>query len=86
MFLPIYQREAMWLAFGSGWPPVALKVGVGEVNAVSGGSWEQPLSGQEQDYVVCPDQPWLDGSNSGDGTVRQFVAMPLARATRWRPR
>ena len=30
-----------------------------------------------QDYLVCPHQPWLDGINSGDGVVRQFVAMPL---------
>jgi hypothetical protein len=27
--------------------------------------------------VVCPDQPWLDGINAGDGYIRQFVAMPL---------
>jgi hypothetical protein len=30
-----------------------------------------------QDYVVCPEQLWLDGINAGAGTVRQFVAMPL---------
>jgi len=29
-----------------------------------------------QDYIVCPDQPWLDGINAGDGFIRQFVAMP----------
>jgi hypothetical protein len=28
-------------------------------------------------YAVCPDQPWLDGINAGDGFIRQFVAMPL---------
>ena len=32
---------------------------------------------ESQDYVVCPDQPWLDGINAGDGYIRQFVAMPL---------
>jgi len=31
----------------------------------------------ENDYIVIPDQPWLDGINNGDGTVKQFVAMPL---------
>ncbi len=77
VFLPMYQREAMWLSFRAGWPPVALKVGVGKVNAISGKSWSEALDGGDQDYVVCPDQPWLDGINSGKGTIRQFVAMPL---------
>lgn len=27
--------------------------------------------------MVSPEQPWLDGIADGDGTVRQFVAMPL---------
>jgi hypothetical protein len=30
-----------------------------------------------QDYMVVPEQPWLDGFNTGDGVIRQFVAMPL---------
>ncbi|KAG9004744.1 hypothetical protein FRB94_002166 [Tulasnella sp. JGI-2019a] len=30
-----------------------------------------------QDYVVVPDQPWLDGFVSSDSEVRQFVAKPL---------
>ena len=30
-----------------------------------------------QNYVVLPDQPWLDGINAGDGFIRQFVAVPL---------
>ncbi|KAG9195371.1 hypothetical protein G6011_00492 [Alternaria panax] len=30
-----------------------------------------------QDYVVVPEQKWIDGIANGDGTVRQFVAMPL---------
>ena len=77
VFLPMYQREAMWLSFSADWPPVALKIGVGKVNAVSGKPWTDSLDARDQDYLVCPDQPWLDGINSGAGTVRQFVAMPL---------
>jgi hypothetical protein len=29
-----------------------------------------------QDYIVVPEQPWLDGIATTDGTVRQFVVMP----------
>jgi len=35
------------------------------------------LERTRQDYVVCPDQPWLDWMNAGDLYIRQFVAMPL---------
>jgi hypothetical protein len=30
-----------------------------------------------QDYIVVPDQPWLDGIVVESGQVRQFVAMPV---------
>jgi hypothetical protein len=77
-FIPMYQREALWLGFAAAaWKPNAVKVGVGMVNAVSGAAWDETLHDDEQDYVVCPDQPWLDGINAGDGYIRQFVAMPL---------
>lgn len=76
VMLPIYQREAMWLSFGSA-EPVALQVGVGMVSAVSGTAWSDRLRTDPQDYVVLPEQPWLDGINAGDGWIRQFVAVPL---------
>src|ERR1700754_432337 len=31
-----------------------------------------------QDYVVLPDQPWLDGIATSPGVVKQFVATKLA--------
>lgn len=74
VMLPVYQREAMWLSF-SAEAPSALKVGVGKVCAVSGNPWEDGLSQDPQNYLAVPLQPWLDGINSGDGTVRQFVAV-----------
>jgi hypothetical protein len=78
VFIPMYQREAMWLGFSRPqWKPCALKVGVGRVNAVTGEGWDDALHGEPQDYVVCPAQPWLDGIKQGGGTIRQFVAMPL---------
>ncbi|WP_371600602.1 hypothetical protein [Streptomyces sp. NBC_00564] len=77
VMLPVYLREAMWLSFGGTAEPAALQVGVGKVCAVSGKPWSSRLSRNPQNYVVLPRQPWLDGINSGKGTVRQFVAVPL---------
>jgi hypothetical protein len=78
VFIPMYQREALWLSFDAGaWPACAVKVGVGKVDAVTGAPWDEELHQKPQDYVVCPDQPWLDGIKAGKGIIRQFVAMPL---------
>lgn len=72
--VPLYQREALWLAFqGAAWKPNAVKVGVGGINAISGEGWDATLRADPQDYLVVPDQPWLDGINTGRGLVRQFV-------------
>lgn len=77
-FIPMYQREAMWLAFdGAYWHPNAIKIGIGKVNALTGKRWTKSLGRREQNYLVVPDQPWLDGINAGDGFIKQFVAMPL---------
>ncbi|MEU1271628.1 hypothetical protein [Streptomyces sp. NPDC005799] len=77
VMLPVYLREAMWLSFSGTAEPAALQVGVGKVCAVSGEPWSDRLSRNPQNYLVLPRQPWLDGINSGKGTVRQFVAVPL---------
>lgn len=76
IMLPIYQREAMWLSFDA-FEPAALQVGVGKVCAVSGLPWIDHLTGDPQNYVALPQQPWLDGINAGEGFIRQFVAVPL---------
>lgn len=76
VFLPMYQREAMWLSFQAT-TPHALKVAVGKVCALTGESWSERLHRSPQDYVVAPTQPWLDGIGIGKGRIRQFVAMPL---------
>ena len=75
--IPMYQREALWIGFENEWPPVAVTVAVGTVNAVSGKPAGKNLSADPQNYIVCPEQLWLDGINVGPATVRQFVAMPL---------
>jgi len=76
--VPLRQLEALWIGFeGSDWRPHAVMIGTGGINAVTGEPWEERLSTSPQNYVVCPDQPWLDGINAGDSFVRQFVATPL---------
>jgi len=78
VFLPMYQREAMWLCFhGLHHKPRAVKVAVGKVCAITGKPWSERLHRRPQDYLVTPPQPWLDGIAAGKGMIRQFVAMPL---------
>lgn len=78
--IPMYQREALWLGFrGAAWKPNAVKIAVGGINAISGKAYEPTLHADAQDYIVVPMQPWLDGINTGDATVRQFVSMPLGQ-------
>jgi hypothetical protein len=77
-FIPLYQREALYLEFGGvDWRPTILKVAVGRINAVTGKAFDDELHAHSQDYVVVPDQQWLDGINKGNGVVGQFIAMPL---------
>ena len=89
VILPMHQAEALWISFDADYP-IAVKVASGKINAVSGDDWSTKLHGpqdpathhraraaHDQDYVVLPDQPWLDGFNVATGRIRQFVAMPL---------
>lgn len=76
VLIPMYQSEALWIRF-SGHYPCAVKIAAGKIDAVSGGQWTNRLTDEPQDYVVIPEQPWLDGFNVTKEHVRQFVAMPL---------
>jgi len=77
-FIPLYQREALFLEFsGAEWRPTIAKVAVGSINAVSGKPYDTQLRSHQQDYLVIPNQEWLDGINLEKGAVGQFVAMPL---------
>ena len=78
VFLPMYQAEAMWIQFDSFYP-FAIKVAAGKINAVTGDAWTNALTTCPQDYLILPDQPWLDGFSIGKGQIRQFVAMPLGQ-------
>ncbi len=82
VIMPMHQAEAMWLMFRSlpedPWGyPCAIKIATGKISAISGESWVQGLNRDPQDYLVVPDQPWLDGYCVETGVIRQFVAMPL---------
>jgi hypothetical protein len=80
IFIPMYQREALWLGFRSTWQhPRALKVSVGGYNVLSGEPDQPGLKQAPQDYLVCPPQVWLDGVRTERGSVRQFVAVPLGQ-------
>ncbi len=84
VMLPMYQSEAMWLNFDSAIVPghqasypFAIKVATGKLCAVSGKAWTDRLKRGPQNYLVVPNQPWLDGYVVDEGLIRQFVAMPL---------
>ena len=79
VLLPMHQAEALWINFGSGYGtyPFAVKIATGKVCALTGDAWVNHLNRDPQDYVVLPEQPWLDGYCVAKGVIRQFVAMPL---------
>ena len=83
VILPIWQADALWLNFTNCGPtprvdfPVSIKVAAGKINAVTGERWTKGLNADPQDYMVSPEQPWLDGFAVEKGVIRQFVAMPL---------
>jgi hypothetical protein len=76
VLLPMFQSEALWINFSGGYP-FAVKIATGKVNAVTGEMWSNALVKVPQDYLVVPDQPWLDGYCVQKGLIRQFVAMPM---------
>jgi hypothetical protein len=85
VIMPMFQADALWVNFES-LPtyseisyPIAIKIGAGKICAVSGDDWSSSLNRDPQDYVVVPEQPWIDGYNVGKDRVRQFVAAPLGQ-------
>ena len=76
VFLPMHQSEATWIQFLGSYP-MAVKVAAGKIDALTGRRWRNTLADDPQDYLVVPDQPWLDGFCVEKGLIRQFVAMEL---------
>ncbi len=77
VMLPMYQSEALWLSFGWGGYPFAVKISTGGVCCLTGDVDAEGLRREPQNYLVVPGQPWLDGYNVGQNQIRQFVAAPL---------
>ena len=84
VLLPMYQSEALWIGLDGTWVdkhgteyPFAVKVAAGKIDAVTGKTWTNELGTNPQNYMVVPEQPWLDGFCVDKGIIRQFVAMPL---------
>lgn len=82
--MPIHQAEALWISFDAGYGgpyghayPIAVRIATGKICAISGRPWEEGLALNPQNYVVLPEQPWLDGYCVEESVIRQFVAMPL---------
>lgn len=77
--LPMHRHEAMWMSFGGSahWHPSALQIRIGDVNVISGRTGADKLRRRPYNYVVIPEQPWIDGIKVGPGIIRQFIASPL---------
>ncbi|KAG1818121.1 uncharacterized protein BJ212DRAFT_1348834 [Suillus subaureus] len=84
LFFAMYQREAMWLQFNSN-KKFAIRIYVGGVNGITGEPMIPNMATllkrqngveKKQDYIIVPEQPWVDGIATGPGIVKQFVAVP----------
>lgn len=76
----VVENEATWINFESeDMRPYIIKVHAGGINAISGLASTADTALGQQDYVVIPEQRWLDGIAIKAGLVRQFVAVPLGK-------
>ncbi|KAK2044563.1 hypothetical protein LZ31DRAFT_565829 [Colletotrichum somersetense] len=89
MFFPMFQREGLAISLSSEDDHArtikheidpdrfAVKVYAGSINCLSGRTASETDDEPRNNYIVCPRQRRLDGYRSVDGSIRQFVAMPL---------
>lgn len=79
--------EAMWINFEANTKKrFAIRPFLGGVNGISGEATIGDMNaimrrmnslGPKQDYIVTPDQIWLDGIATSPGIVKQFVATSM---------
>lgn len=75
VFVYVGRREAVRVCLtGRGWKPNAVKLGWGEVNAITGTRWWVPPSDGPRDYLVCPPEAGLSSGFVGPHDRGQFVA------------
>lgn len=79
--------EAMWINFECKGEKFVVRPFLGGVNGITGEATVGNMSSllrrmnqlsRAQDYIVLPDQMWLDGIATRPGKVRQFVAAETA--------
>jgi hypothetical protein len=81
----------MWFSFNcSPNERFILRPFIGGVNGISGEAMIGDMTSlirrmnslsPKQDYLVLPEQPWLDGIATSPGLVKQFIATPILSAT-----
>lgn len=65
VFIPMYQREARLISFGDRWwKPNAVKIGVGNINAVTGDAWDDVL---QEGSPEC----WLQTESDSAQTIQR---------------
>ncbi|KAK2797107.1 hypothetical protein FQN50_009338 [Emmonsiellopsis sp. PD_5] len=76
-FFLIHDKEALWIRFTTD-RQFAVRISAGGVNVVSGlaaNNRPSALCREKQDYIITPDQLWIDGFATAPNTARQFVAV-----------
>ena len=87
----MYQSEALWIGLDGTWVdkhgteyPFAVKVAAGKIDAVTGKTWTNELGASPQNYMVVPEQPWLELPAKGYVTYRAGAS--FGESTRSRTR
>lgn len=88
LFLPMYQMEAMWINFECiDGQKFVIRPFAGGVNGTTGEGTTGDIASlirrmnrlaPTQDYIIIPEQMWLDGISTSPGIVKQFVAAEMA--------
>ena len=79
--------EAMFISFSS-LSVFAIKIFLGPINVITGDrssrtSSDNLIRKEKQDYIVTPEQRWIDGIVTGPDEIRQFVATATTKGSRY---
>ncbi len=85
VMLPMLQSEALRIYFHGSYP-FAIKIGQGNINAITGKSWENGLNHDSQDYLSTPKNKWINQFHTESGVLKQFVAPRLGGKAAKKPR